>query len=148
MDRIADVTGRNSDAIAYRNTWGDALFAVVHSAGEAAAIALELQDHLATVDYSKLGIDRAAGMRIGAHLGPVYSGPDKVTGDINFFGTEVNRAARMEPVTPPGAVYVSEAFAATLALQEPDRFTCAYVGQVELPKGFGAQRMYRLSRKF
>jgi class 3 adenylate cyclase len=146
MDRIATVIARNSAAIAYRNTWGDALFAVIHSAGDAAEVALELLEQLAMVDRTALGMDDAAGLRIGAHLGPIYSGEDSVCGGINFFGTEVNRAARIEPVTPPGAVYVTESFAATLALQEPGRFTCAYMGQVELPKSFGRQRMYRLSR--
>ena len=86
------------------------------------------------------------GARIGAHLGPIYSGDDPVCGCTNFYGTEVNRTARIEPVTPPGAVYVTEPFAATLALQEPSRFSCAYMGQIKLPKDFGVQRMYRLSR--
>ncbi|HLZ74947.1 TRAFs-binding domain-containing protein [Phenylobacterium sp.] len=146
MQRIAVVLARHEGAIAYRNTWGDALYAVIDTAAEAAAIALELHDELANVDHQVLEIDRTAGMRIGAHLGPIYRGPDFVTGSLNFFGTEVSRTARIEPITPPGAVYVTEPFAAILALEAPGRFGCDYVGRLELPKAFGVQRMYRLGR--
>jgi hypothetical protein len=145
MQRVAIVLARHEPAVAYRNTWGDALYAVIDTAAEAAAIALELHEELAMVDHQVLRVDRAAGMRVGAHLGPIYRGPDFVTGALNFFGTEVSRAARIEPITPPGAVYVTEPFAAILALEAPGRFGCDYVGRLELPKAFGAQRMYRLA---
>ncbi len=147
MQRIAVVLARHESAIAYRNTWGDALYAVIDTAAEAAAIALELHDELAMVDHQVLQVDRAAGMRVGAHLGPIYRGPDFVTGALNFFGTEVSRTARIEPITPPGAVYVTEPFAAILALEAQGQFACDYVGRLELPKAYGVQRMYRLGRR-
>jgi len=55
----------------------------------------------------------------------------------------VSRTARIEPVTPPGEVYVTEQFAARLAL-EPAGFGCDYVGQVPAAKGYGTMRMYHL----
>jgi adenylate cyclase len=146
MRRIATVLDRHGNAVAFRNTWGDAIYAVVDTAREAALIALEIVDALAEVNSAALGLDRNAGMRIGAHLGPVYAGADLVTGARNYFGTQVSRAARIEPITPPGAVYVTEQFAAVLALEEPDNLICTYVGRLELPKDHGPQRMYRLSR--
>ena len=47
-------------------------------------------------------------MRIGAHYGPAYRTIDHITGRTTFYGTEVSKAARIEPVTPPGAVFVTE----------------------------------------
>lgn len=46
----------------------------------------------------------------------------------------------------PGSVYVSEPFAALLALEAPGRFATDYVGQTELPKGFGVMRLFSLRR--
>ena len=76
-------------------------------------------------------------MRIGAHYGPAYRAIDHITGRLSFYGTEVSKAARIEPVTPTGAVFVTEPFAAILALEAPDRFDCRYVGRIQLAKGYG-----------
>ncbi|MBK5265460.1 MAG: adenylate cyclase, partial [Alphaproteobacteria bacterium] len=112
----------------------------------AAHIALELQSALGDFDYTTLGLAQGGGMRIGVHYGPVYRTLDRVTDRITFYGTEVSRAARIEPVTPPGAVFVTEPFAAILALEAPDRFHSRYVGKIELAKGYGTYPMYRLTR--
>lgn len=145
MRRIAEVLDRHEDEVFCRNSWGDALYAVASSASSAAQIALELQATLRDFDYRELGLVTGSGMRIGAHYGPAYRTLDHVTGRTTFYGTEVSRAARIEPVTPPGAVFVTEPFAAILALDAPDRFTCRYVGRLELAKGYGTYPMYRLS---
>ena len=60
-------------------------------------------------------------------------------------GTTVTRSrtARIEPVTPPGEVYVTEQFAARLAL-EPNAYACDYVGQIPAAKSYGTMRMYHL----
>jgi class 3 adenylate cyclase len=47
----------------------------------------------------------------------------------------VTRAARIEPITPPGSVYASEAFAATLAASGRQDCALEYVGEVSLAKG-------------
>lgn len=144
MRRIGHVLDRHGAAVAYRNSWGDAVYTVIDTAAEAASISLEMQEALADMDREALMVDAAAGMRIGAHLGPIYRGKDFVTGEMTYFGTQVSRTARIEPITPPGAVYVTEPFAAILALQASGRFRCSYVGRVQLAKAYGTQRMYRL----
>jgi hypothetical protein len=70
---------------------------------------------------------------------PVFETTDPVQGVTNYFGAHVSRTARIEPVTPPGEVYVTEQFAARLAL-EPAGFGCDYVGQVPAAKGYGTMR--------
>jgi class 3 adenylate cyclase len=74
----------------------------------------------------------------------VYLGEDPVTGNVTAFGSNVNRAARIEPITPPGQVYVSQAFAALATAQNVPDFTCEYVGLLPLAKNFGTFPMYLL----
>jgi class 3 adenylate cyclase len=73
---------------------------------------------------------------------PIY---DPVMTGGAFMGSHVSRTARIEPVTPPGEVYVTEAFAAALALAGSD-YGCDYVGHMPAAKDYGRLRMYRLRR--
>jgi class 3 adenylate cyclase len=146
MRSVAEVLDAHGDEVVCRNSWGDALYAVTSGAPSAAEIALELQSSLACFDYSRLGLDAGGGMRIGVHYGSAYRAIDRITGRTTFYGTEVSRAARIEPVTPPGAVFVTEPLAAILALEARDRFDCLYVGRIPLAKNYGDYPMYRLRR--
>ena len=58
---------------------------------------------------------------------------------VNYTGVHTSRAARIEPITPPGSVYCSQAFAAIVETLrgKPRTFDCQYVGNVPLPKGYG-----------
>lgn len=143
MARIAAALDTAGDRIASRNSWGDAVHAVITHAPTAARLMLALQADLATVT---LGTG-PAGLRVGIHHGTIYADTDPITRRPNFYGTEVNRAARIEPITPPGAVYVTEAFAAVLAMDAPHEFDCFYVGQVPLAKAYGTFPMYRLTHR-
>jgi len=62
-----------------------------------------------------------------------------------WFGAEVTRTARIEPVNPTGAVYCMEAHAAMLAPDSTDAFSQNYVGRVALAKSYGQVGMYRLT---
>ena len=146
MGVVAEILDAHEADVECRSSWGDALYAVASSAPVAAEIALQLQDRLARFDYATLGLDGSGGMRIGAHYGPAYRTTDHITGRITYYGTEVSKAARIEPVTPPGAVFVTEPFAAILALEARDRFCCRYVGRIALAKKYGDYPMYRLTR--
>jgi len=147
MRVVADVLDAHESEVACRNSWGDALYAVTQSAPAAAEIALELQARLAEFDYARLGLDAGGGMRVGVHYGSAYRTTDRITGRTTFYGTEVSRAARIEPVVPPGAVFVTEPLAAILALEARGRFTSAYVGRIPLAKNYGDYPMYRLQRR-
>jgi class 3 adenylate cyclase len=125
------------------NTWGDAVFAVFDTPQQAAACALRLRDAMRTTDWRAAGLPDTTAIRIALHAAPVFSGHDPVIGRENFFGSGVTRAARIEPVTPPGLVYASEAFAATLAAQDGS-WSPEYVGTLKLAKQYGESRLYRL----
>ena len=146
MARAAQSLQRHAASVLHKNTWGDALYVVFADALAGADAALDLCDTFQEVDPRKLGLHQGAAMRIALHFGPTYSDIDPVTERINYYGSEVARAARIEPVTPPGSVYVTEPFAAILAMEPSHGFICDYVGQVELPKGYGTFPLYRLRR--
>jgi class 3 adenylate cyclase len=147
MSSIGDVVAANASGLALRNTWGDAIHFVVPDVRRAAEICLSVQRRLSALDGRLLGWDAPPTMRIGAHYGPIFEGWDPIAAQRTFYGRAISRAARIEPITPPGTVYVTEAFAAILLLESRGEFSCTYVGQVPLAKGFGTFRMYDLSRE-
>jgi hypothetical protein len=144
IGRILDSFG---DAVLFRNTWGDAVYAIIDTPATAARIALAMQETLNVLPPG-LGLDgQKAGMRTGIHFGPIYRGQDPVVGNELWYGTEVTRTARIEPVTLVGQVYCTQPLAAMLALGDADDFDCDYVGKVQLAKDYGELALYRLSRR-
>jgi class 3 adenylate cyclase len=99
------------------------------------------------VDWTALGLADTSQIRISLHAGPVFRVHDPIMGRDSYFGASVTRAARIEPVTPPGAVYASETFAATLAASGNSDYALEYVGRLALAKGYGEARIYRLERR-
>ena len=75
-----------------------------------------------------------------------------------IYGGNVNRAARIEPISVPGKIYASEQFVALLTAEESahrheavlrggdylERYVVEYVGVQVLPKGFGEQAIYMI----
>ena len=127
------------------NTWGDGLYFVFDEARDAGVYALELCDRIKATNWPDKGL-RPMSLRIGLHTGPVYHGPDPVTRTLNYFGTHVSQAARIEPVTRPGHAYASQAFAALSAAHRVTEFRCQYVGQTKLAKDYGTRPIYLLLR--
>lgn len=141
---FARAVSRAGARVLARNTWGDGIFLVVDDAPTAAALALECQVEMASLNLAAHGLPEHLALRLGGHVGPVFRLTDPVLGRDNFFGVHVSRTARIEPVTPPGAVYVTEQFAADLAARGETRFQCDYVGLAPAAKGYGDMRFYAL----
>jgi class 3 adenylate cyclase len=129
-----------------RNTWGDALFLVFNTVEEAGCFALDLSDFMTQTDWLALGFGAKLSIRIAVHAGPVFAFRDPVARHHGCIGTHVNRAARLEPVTPPGQVYASQEFAALAALR-PLPFVCDYAGSIPFPKNFGTFPTYHVRRR-
>lgn len=146
MLRAAAILDRNADVIRESNTWGDALYVVFEDARSAAGAALDLAEAFGEVDTAALGVPEGTSMRIALHYGTTYSAYDPIAKRTTYYGTEVSRAARIEPVTPAGSVYVTEPFAAVLEMEKDHPFTCSYVGRTPLAKGYGVYPLYRLRR--
>ncbi len=147
LGTFAGVLSDHGDDVEYRNTWGDALYVVLRDAPAAARCALDLQDALSAVDLGAHGLPLHLAFRLSGHVGPVFPIRDPVLGADAFMGSHVSRTARIEPVTPPGAVYVTEAFAAALELAGCSDVGCDYVGHMPAAKDYGRLRMYRVRRR-
>lgn len=146
LGAFADAVQRHEDDVWYRNTWGDAVFVVLSDAVAAASCALDLQDSMSAIDLAADGLPADLALRLGGHLGPVFPSYDPVRAMPAFMGSHVSRTARIEPVTPPAGVYVTEPFAAALVLADSRDFVCDYVGHMPAAKDYGFLRMYRLRR--
>ena len=146
MGRIGRVLDRQGAAVCGRNTWGDALFAVIDDIATAAEIALDIRDSMREAVFTDRDLQAGEGMRIGIHFGPIYQDVDPVTSAPTFYGSEVTLTARVEPKVPTGKIYVTQPFAAMLASAAPDRFASRYVGRIELAKNYGQLPMYQLER--
>jgi class 3 adenylate cyclase len=147
LGAFAAVLERYAHAIEHQNTWGDALYVVLTDPVAAAECALELQGAMAGIDLRALGLEDQLALRIGAHVGPVFPLEEPVLHTRAFTGTHVSRTARIEPVTPPGTVFVTEPFAAALELAWHKTLGCDYVGTMPAAKDYGRFRMYRLRRR-
>lgn len=140
------IGGQGTDVL-LAETWGDGIYLVFDDAGKAARCALDLKEAMAALDLMAAHLPAHLALRIGVHLGPVYAGCNPITGKPAFFGAHVSRAARIEPVTPEGCVYVTEPLAAIIAIHNAAEFACDYVGITEAAKHYGALRMFLLSRR-
>lgn len=129
------------------NTWGDGLYLVFEGVEETGEFALRLCEAVRSTDWRAVGFRSDLGLRIGLHAGPAYACLDPVTGRPNYIGAHVSRAARIEPVTPPGEVYASRAFASLARSEGVRTFGCAYVGQMPLAKSYGTFPTYVVHRR-
>ncbi len=143
---IGELVASATDPPVMKNTWGDGLYLVFEDVGRAGRFALDLSETIARTDWTSKGLPAGLSLRIGLHAGPVHECIDPVTGRPNYIGTHVSRGARIEPITPPGQVYASQAFAALSAAEGVQGFTCDYVGQTVWAKGYGTFPTYHVLR--
>ena len=144
LGTIADLIARSKYPPITKNTWGDGLYFVFSNVRDAGQFSLDLCDLVSNTDWAAKGLPKELNLRIALHAGPVYACVDPVIGLPTYTGTHVSRAARMEPITPPGQVYASQAFAALAAAEHVAEFTCDYVGQTPLAKGYGTFPTYHV----
>lgn len=147
MTRFAGVIDAHKDKVLFRNTWGDAIHLIIDDIETAAELALSMHSCITPDDAKALGLPTMPSLRVALHHGPLYTGYDPICQEQTWFGSELSRTARIEPITPLGAVYATEPFAALLALRAGARYACHYAGRIELAKGYGAYRMYRLTKQ-
>jgi class 3 adenylate cyclase len=142
---VLNVLRRTKSAPLAQNTWGDGLHLVYPGVREAGLFALAFQDFLRGVKRST-GDSPPVRVRIGLHAGPVYELFDPIIGRRNYLGEHVNRAARLEPATPPGEIYASRNFAALAAAEGVPEFRCLEVGFLLGAKESGRFQAFRVER--
>lgn len=146
MKPMAALAEASAHAPLTSNSWGDGLYLVFENTGQACGFALELRDLMTATDWAQKGLPGDFSLRIALHAGPVYGHICPLTRRRTFTGTHVSRAARIEPITPPGHVYASRSFAALAFAEGVKDFDFQYVGQTPWAKGFGTFPTYRVGR--
>ncbi len=136
LGALGAVIDSHARAVRWVNTWGDAIAAVFSDVTAAADCALGFHEALQGIDLDAIGLPPDLDLRIGAHAGPVMVIVDPVSHKPTYWGRELTRAARIEPRTPEGEVYVTDAFAALLVLEPGAQFATEYVGRVDHREGF------------
>ena len=144
LGAVADLNQRTRHRFEHVETAGDGLYMVFDDVLAAAHYALELSALATGTDWTAHGLPATFNLRIALHCGPVYCGRDPVTQAPLFTGPHTSRAARIEPITPPGQVYASSAFAAVAAARGADGLAMRYVGKTPLAKRSGSLALYHL----
>ncbi len=158
LDKIRERFEQTGEPIALVEAWGDALYVVMEGARAALRIAFALRSAFRDLDHAALGLPLQLNVRIGLHAGPVFRGVHPLTARVIYSGSQVNRAARIEPITMPGEVYGSREFVALLTAEENAArheaafrrqawapwYRAEYLGVIDLPKQHGTQTIYHL----
>jgi class 3 adenylate cyclase len=143
---VAEFNERISCKAVHIETAGDGMYMVFDDLGAAAHYALGLSELINSHDWQSLGLPDDMSARIGLHCGPVFIGLDPITGTPLYSGIHTNRTARIEPITPPGQVYASSAFAAVAAVRGIEGLRFSYIGRTQLAKHYGALPLYHVKR--
>lgn len=131
----------------YRNAWGDAVQVVFGDIAAAARCAFGLRAALTPAKLAAAGLPEALVPRLALDFGPLLPVCDAVQGVEKFAGRVMTRASRVEPVTPPGQVFATEAFACEVSLRPGCGLACDYSGRIAAAKGFGILPLYALRRE-
>ena len=146
LGRLARACERFAPGLVYQDRWGDGLFLAFESVARAAEAAVTLRSEFEAIDFEALDLPASLALRIGGHFGPVHEGRDPIQRRQSLFGSQVVTAARIEPMTLPGSIYVSESFAALLALEAEKAYRCEYVGRLKIDSQKQRQPIYSLRR--
>jgi class 3 adenylate cyclase len=144
LGAVADLNARTAQRPEHVETTGDGLYMVFGCVRDAGNYALELNRLVTGTDWAARGLPGGLNIRIALHCGPVYVGRNPVTGLPLYTGPHTSRTARIEPITPPGQVYASSAFAAVAAAIGVDSWVMQYVGRMPLAKGYGPLGLYHV----
>jgi class 3 adenylate cyclase len=126
------------------NTWGDSIVATFESAKTAAEMALRIQDFFAT-SYPESGVSSGLTCRVSLHLGEIICCRNALRNELDVFGEAVHLAARLEPVTAPGAIFCTQAFADRLREIHGSAPKAWPLGELELAKGFGRVEIFAVT---
>jgi class 3 adenylate cyclase len=144
LGAVADLNARTAQRPEHVETTGDGLYMVFGSVRDAGYYALQLNKLVTGTDWAARGLPGGLSIRIALHCGPVYCGRNPVTASPLYTGPHTSRTARIEPVTPPGQVYASSAFAAVAAAIGVDDLAMQYIGRIPLAKGYGLLGLYHV----
>jgi class 3 adenylate cyclase len=135
--------------ILYYNTWGDSYLFVFRNPKDALKAALALRDGFRDFDFTGSGLPGDIHIRCSIHAGVIaidqFDDPIRGGKSRDVVGQNIVISARIEPITPPGRIWVTEAF--KLLLRElPRGIVLDSLGVKQLSKTWGASTLYDLRR--
>ncbi len=144
---IAELNDRSGCPAVHIETAGDGMYMVFDDPRAAGLYALELSELINSRDWASVGLPADLGIRVGLHCGPIYVGTDPITKRPLYTGVHTSRTARIEPITPPGQVYASSAFAAVATARDVRGLRFSYIGRTKLAKHYGVLPLYHVKRE-
>ncbi len=131
-----------------RDGWGDAFYFVFDDQNECVDCALQIRGLIEKWQEGnieeKLQLPAGISMRIAIDTAPLTQIRDHIENKTGYTGTFVSRVARMEPITPIGAVYCGIG-CALLALKNDAEHICFnYMGINSLPKKYGVEHVFKI----
>ncbi|MBF0583247.1 MAG: adenylate/guanylate cyclase domain-containing protein [Magnetococcales bacterium] len=130
------------------NTWGDGMMAVFYDGEQAVRFMIKYRDFFREWPFAERGMPKLS-VRIAGHFGYFHRYKDPLIEQANITGEHVITSARIEPVTRPGEIYVTEPFVLNASSIHAVKAEFAFdsIGQVDLAKGFGKYDLYRLRQQ-
>jgi len=138
----------------YKNTWGDGIVLIHEDHYKLALVALEWMAYFTEGQY-KVDADPtfnevALLPRIAMNYGEFQSAQDPFQNRLSYFGKEIIRAARIEPITEPGHVWVTPIEKEFIKRrQDAERaHLIEFIdrGKLELAKKFEADHLFEIVR--
>ena len=149
LPEIYDVLYKKKDtSLVGTNMWGDGLVAYFTSKSSALECALQLRDLFRNTNWAKLGLPDLE-IRVALHEGEVFVGYNPVRNAPEIIGTEINRAARIEPVVTANHVFASVDFKNSYDrnIYNDNSIEFVSLGKFNLPKDFGQEELFVVLRR-
>ena len=125
--------------------WGDAFAITSPNIRHICQIALHFRDFFGNHDWYASRLP-SLDIRVSLHQGRHLQGQDHFTGNGWVFGQTINRAARIEPITKPGEIWVTEEIALGIGREQNAPFFADHLGPRSLAKDAGEENIYVLKR--
>jgi class 3 adenylate cyclase len=141
LDRLVD-----DEKCFHKKTWGDGLLLVCYDPNDTLEYSFMLRDWIRNHNWPRLGFPQLLSIRIGLHSEVVSLMTNGSTvADVS--GTQVNLAARIEPVVPENSIYCSEPFYVLVKEKSSGFAGFKDLGMKQLAKGFATVRLYEVVKE-
>jgi len=144
LPELSTLFFKEKDNFVELNTWGDGIIAVTKDPYFLARLALDLRDYFKKKNWSDLNLPSDFSCRLALNAGVAFLGHDPLRNCQGIFGSQINLSARIEPITPPGEVWVTEPFTKIIDLNVDNKLAFDDQGETPLAKCYGSRHLYRL----
>ncbi|MZP31008.1 hypothetical protein GTO91_14920 [Heliobacterium undosum] len=130
-----------------KNTWGDALVAIFDNSHDVVGLAFEYREFFRNYPFESIGMRKLL-PRIACHFGEFELYDDPLKGGKNALGSNINTAARVEPVTRAGEIFVTSECKSAIenSPRKVENIKFSDLGIIPLAKNFGDWEISRLCR--